>query len=199
MQIILGGTIIPGRRGTASPGGTAGTESDRQLALNVCKPFHNRSSSDSTRLSRAGKMWLRPLRRLACGANLGMVIEIDWDDAECMHLSFSPPWRRAHATSQLLDPSKFYLTSPAWRWPLFPAAWVCLGCNAHSVEHCHSLISHQDWNSSLEKQLASSWFFYNMSRSYPYRWFTPVALCGWAPFLGLFTWLNVSANSFEQG
>ncbi len=50
---------------------------------------------------------------------------------------------------------------------------------------------------SFQEQMASSWFSYDLSRPYPYRWFTPVSLCGGTLFLALFTWLNFAANGFE--
>jgi hypothetical protein len=59
------------------------------------------------------------------------------------------------------------------------------------------LFSQQHCIFSFKEQMASSWFSYDLSRPYPYRWFTPVSLCGGALFLALFTWLNFAANGFE--
>lgn len=44
----------------------------------------------------------------------------------------------------------------------------------------------------------SSVITYSVSRTYPYRWFTPVILCGGALFLALFSWLNFKSNGFAQ-
>ena len=46
--------------------------------------------------------------------------------------------------------------------------------------------------------MASSWFSYDVSRPYPYYWFTPVSILGGAFLLAFFYWLNFATNGFEQ-
>lgn len=42
-----------------------------------------------------------------------------------------------------------------------------------------------------------SFFSYNVTRPYPYRWFTPVAVLGAVTFAALFSLLNFAANGYD--
>lgn len=41
-------------------------------------------------------------------------------------------------------------------------------------------------------------FSYNITRPYPFRWFTPVTITGFVVFTVLLSWLNYGANGFDQ-